>query len=117
MAEDEADLDITPRTKLLREYLKKRRTSFAQALPWNPDIDNTPKPITPPEGSNEQLSHIRNVFDLFDADGGGVVDADELYSLFHALGDSVTPEEMQEILTEFDRDGSGGIEYEAWRQP
>jgi len=110
-------LELTPRTAAHQDYLKKRRSSFAQAIPWNPPSKPKTPPPTPPEGSNEQLSHIRIVFDLFDADGTGVVDADELYSLFHALGDGVTFEEMESILHEFDRDNSGGIDYEARPSP
>ena len=98
--------------------LKRRRASFALSLPWSPDksLFKTPPP-TPPEGSNEQLTHVRVVFDLFDVDASGEISATELYSLFHALGDDVPKQEIENVLQEYDRDGSGGLEYEAFQNP
>lgn len=59
---------------------------------------------------------IRDMFDMFDADGGGTIDCDELTAAFVSLGISDTKEEIDQLVEQIDTDGSGVIEYEEFRE-
>ena len=54
---------------------------------------------------------IKEMFDLFDADGGGSIDTEELAKAFVSLGISDTREEVDKLVAQIDSDGSGEIEY------
>eukprot|EP01062_Namystynia_karyoxenos_P034076 TRINITY_DN24_c0_g1_i5.p1 TRINITY_DN24_c0_g1~~TRINITY_DN24_c0_g1_i5.p1 ORF type:complete len:195 (+),score=105.16 TRINITY_DN24_c0_g1_i5:67-585(+) len=59
--------------------------------------------------SNEQLKEI---FDLFDADGSGAIDCEELGTVFEGLGfDKLPQEELQQMIAEVDVDNSGQMEF------
>jgi Ca2+-binding EF-hand superfamily protein len=58
---------------------------------------------------------IKDMFDMFDADGGGTIDVEELTQAFINLGISDTKEEIDELVKEIDTDGSGEIEYDEFR--
>jgi len=62
----------------------------------------------------EQLneSKIKEMFDLFDADGGGSIDVGELTHALVNLGISDTKDEIDRLVAQIDADGSGEIEYE-----
>ncbi len=51
------------------------------------------------------------VFDKYDADGSGAVDKKELQAVFAECGQSLTDEECGELMTEFDTDGNGELEF------
>ena len=54
---------------------------------------------------------IKEMFDLFDSDGGGTIDTEELARAFVNLGISDTREEVDKLVAQIDQDGSGEIEY------
>jgi len=57
-------------------------------------------------------AQIRCVFDLFDADGSGFVDADEMGLALQALGfGALTAEEVDAVVAEAVTDGNTRIEY------
>jgi len=45
------------------------------------------------------------VFDLFDSNGGGSIDADELEEALHSADIHLTKEEINEVLSSMDKDG------------
>ena len=59
----------------------------------------------------EQLneSKIKEMFDLFDADGGGSIDVGELTHALVNLGISDTKDEIDRLVAQIDADGSGEI--------
>ena len=60
---------------------------------------------------------IRGVFDLFDADGSGFVDAEELGLILQALGfGSLPKEEIDAIVQDISADGSTHIEYPEFKK-
>lgn len=59
-----------------------------------------------------QILAFRQVFDMVDKDGGGSIDADELYTSMKDLEANLNLEEIKEILEELDRDGEGEIDFE-----
>ena len=50
-------------------------------------------------------------FALFDKDGGGTIDAEELGSLMRALGHSLEQHEIDELVKRADADNSGEIDF------
>lgn len=59
-----------------------------------------------------QIAAFRQVFDMVDRDGGGSIDANELYFSMRDLESGLKLDEIKEILEELDRDGNGEIDFE-----
>ncbi|EFN54297.1 hypothetical protein CHLNCDRAFT_14319, partial [Chlorella variabilis] len=57
--------------------------------------------------TEEQKANLRTCFRMMDADGSGAIDAEELGAAFKLLGLSVSRKEVEAMLAEVDRDGSG----------
>ena len=57
------------------------------------------------------------VFQEFDEDGSGAVDASEMKLMVESLGMVVTKKDVQEMVTEADEDGSGEIEFAEFKKP
>ena len=62
--------------------------------------------------TQDQLDHFREVFSLFDADGGGSIDASELGECLRVLGQNPSPPELERMIAAVDVDGSGSIEFD-----
>lgn len=61
--------------------------------------------------NNDQIAKLKEVFDHFDADKSGSIDADELGNVFKAMGQEMTAEELNSLIAGVDDDGSGQIEF------
>ena len=59
---------------------------------------------------------LRKQFDLWDADGSGHIDFNELSIALHTFGFRHTPAEVQEILDKADSDRSGQLSYAEFRR-
>ncbi|KAI3830218.1 hypothetical protein L1987_04352 [Smallanthus sonchifolius] len=64
---------------------------------------------------------MKEAFDLFDTDGNGTIDAKELSNAMRALGFEISKhqismtdhiEQIDEMIAEVDRDGSGAIDFD-----
>jgi hypothetical protein len=60
--------------------------------------------------TEEQEKEIRDAFALFDSDGSGAIDANELKIAMDALGFDIYEEEARKLIADIDADGSGTIE-------
>lgn len=60
----------------------------------------------------EQIAELRETFLLFDKDGDGTVNCDELGTVMRQLGQEPSDEELRQMIAEVDEDGSGEIEFE-----
>lgn len=49
---------------------------------------------------------------MFDKDGNGSIDRDELKQVFEELGQFFPQEELQKMIDMADKDDSGSLEYE-----
>ncbi|XP_016515545.2 putative calcium-binding protein CML13 isoform X1 [Nicotiana tabacum] len=70
-----------------------------------------------PRGRNQGLTQqkrqeIREAFELFDTDNSGTIDAKELNVAMRALGFEATEEEINRMIAEVDKDGSGAIDFD-----
>ena len=54
---------------------------------------------------------IKEAFKVFDRDGNGFISSAELRHVVTSLGEKLTDEEVDELITEVDVDGDGQINY------
>ncbi|KAF4677282.1 Calcium binding protein [Perkinsus chesapeaki] len=62
--------------------------------------------------SDTDLAEFREVFRLLDTDGSGSISANELKGLLDSIGMSLSMDELEELVTEIDKDCSGAIEFD-----
>lgn len=56
------------------------------------------------------MEDVKKVFNDFDANGDGKIDASELRSILITLGTDASPKEIASIMSEIDSDGDGFID-------
>ena len=64
----------------------------------------------------DQMEEFKQAFALFDKDGNGHVDADELGQVLASLGQIPTEEEIKRMIAEVDGDMNGTIEFTEFLQ-
>jgi troponin C len=62
--------------------------------------------------SQAQIDEFKQAFDIFDEDGGGDISTRELGKVMKLLGQDPSPDQLQQIITEVDADGSGTIDFD-----
>lgn len=60
---------------------------------------------------DEQLAYYREAFSMFDKDGSGNIDKNELRQLFERLGKSPSEEQLSNMIARADVDGDGQISF------
>jgi hypothetical protein len=70
------------------------------------------KNIERPGLSEEEISEIREAFDLFDTDGSGTIDPKELKAAMQSLGFEAKNATIYAMVQDIDKDGSGQIDFE-----
>ena len=58
------------------------------------------------------LAEYKEVFSIFDVDGDGTIDSNELDNVLKDLGTPATASELQELLAAVDTDQNGVIDFE-----
>ena len=62
--------------------------------------------------TEEQIAFFKAAFNLFDKDGDGFINTNELASVLRSLGQNHTKAELQKIISELDSgDGNGSIDF------
>mmetsp|Transcript_7043 Transcript_7043/g.7685 ORF Transcript_7043/g.7685 Transcript_7043/m.7685 type:complete len:195 (-) Transcript_7043:171-755(-) len=61
--------------------------------------------------TEKDINEFRNDFVKFDADGNGCLDNMEIRNALFFLGYDLTDGELEEIISEFDKNGNGYIEF------
>jgi calmodulin len=67
------------------------------------------------ESGDDNEQKLRDVFDVFDADGSGGIDRNEMRLLMKKLAQTLTEEEISAIMEEVDADGDGEISFEEFK--
>jgi hypothetical protein len=70
------------------------------------------KNIERPGLSEEEISEIREAFDLFDTDGSGTIDPKELKAAMQSLGFEAKNATIYAMVQDIDKDGSGQIDFD-----
>lgn len=68
--------------------------------------------VKKPTMSDRQLHDLRHAFNMFDSDGSGTIDKQELRSVLKAMGSRPGKEELDELMSQMDVDKSGTIDFE-----
>ena len=58
-----------------------------------------------------QEDELKERFKLFDRDGNGFIDRDELRTVMQQLGEKLSEDEIEEMIEDADKDGDGQIDY------
>eukprot|EP00657_Telonema_sp_P-1_P011106 TRINITY_DN592_c0_g1_i2.p1 TRINITY_DN592_c0_g1~~TRINITY_DN592_c0_g1_i2.p1 ORF type:complete len:161 (-),score=34.76 TRINITY_DN592_c0_g1_i2:351-833(-) len=58
-----------------------------------------------------QASEFKDSFDVFDTDGSGQIDGEELQRLMRAFGQDLSMGQIETLIAEFDADGTGEIDF------
>ena len=61
---------------------------------------------------NDPEIEIINMFQIFNKENNGLISNEELFHIIRTFGETLTDEEIREIITEADVDGDGYINYE-----
>ena len=62
--------------------------------------------------SQDQIAELKKAFDVMDANKDGFVTKDELKSLLKGLGEDVTDEVVDEMISIADTNGDGKVEFD-----
>ncbi|XP_021897624.1 probable calcium-binding protein CML20 [Carica papaya] len=62
--------------------------------------------------TQQKRQEIKEAFDLFDTDQSGTIDAKELNVAMRALGFEMTEEQINQMIADVDKDGSGAIDFD-----
>jgi calmodulin len=58
------------------------------------------------------LDSFKETFMMFDKDGDGSVSTKELGAVMRSLGNNPTEEELEDMIDDADRDGSGSVDFQ-----
>jgi calmodulin len=61
---------------------------------------------------NNAEDEIREAFDVFDSDGNGFINRQELRFVMMNLGEKLKDDEIESLINDVDIDGDGQINYE-----
>ena len=81
----------------------------AVALAHDPTMTTPPAKIVMPE---ETLQRLKTAFCVFDEDGDGTIQPEEMIAAFQRMGQNWDMDAVREFLLAIDADGSGTIEKE-----
>merc|ERR1719456_119519 len=61
--------------------------------------------------SDSDIQEFKEIFNLIDTDHSGNISSDELGQLVESVGMKLSPEELQTMIQELDKDNSGEIDF------
>lgn len=61
--------------------------------------------------TEEQIAEFKEAFSVFDENGDGVIDKEELGAMMSSLGLDRTSSELQDMINEADTNGDGLIDF------
>jgi len=64
-------------------------------------------------GMEEEL---REAFRLYDKEGNGYINVSDLRDILRALDDNITEDELDEMISEIDTDGSGTVDFDEFME-
>ena len=66
--------------------------------------------------ASDSDAELRAAFEVFDKDGSGTINAQELFQVMKSIGEDFTEAQIDEMLKEADHDGNGTIDCESLLQ-
>jgi centrin-1 len=88
-----------------------------QALPDDQllSIDDFIQLIENRGGPNDNREELRKIFDLFDTSGKGYVDVEDLRTVAASLGEQMSEEELEEMITRASLTGQKHVDYDEFK--
>jgi len=68
------------------------------------------------EDAEAMQQELREAFRLYDKEGNGYIKTSCLRDILRALDDKLTEEELDEMITEIDTDGSGTVDFDEFME-
>ena len=80
---------------------------------WQPDVTkmDADEVRLYKELTEEQKQDYKEIFDIFDTDGGGKITNDEIANVMRSLGQNPTDQEVEDMIMEIDQDGDGEVDF------
>ncbi|KAJ6252734.1 calmodulin-1 [Anaeramoeba flamelloides] len=100
-------LGRSPTEKQLQEYETKLRNEEIEQI----DLNQFMGILKEMDENKEDIEDLRKAFKILDKDGNGVIDAAELRHAMTTIGEKMTLEEINEIISEFDTNNDGKIDF------
>ena len=66
--------------------------------------------------ATEQEDNLQDAFNIFDESGNGEIVASNLFNVLQKLGENITLEEINEMISQIDINGDGKIDYSEFVQ-
>ncbi|XP_033113994.1 uncharacterized protein LOC117114435 [Anneissia japonica] len=103
------------RLSTARKCVTPLGTSLASQERRRSSLQHQPAPKKKAEDPSltcKQIEAFREVFDLFDTNGGGSIDADELQAALASVEIHISHKEIEDVLSQIDDDGNGEIDFQ-----
>jgi Ca2+-binding EF-hand superfamily protein len=68
------------------------------------------------EDTEAMQEELREAFRMYDKEGNGYIKTTELREILRALDDKLTEDELDEMITEIDTDGSGTVDFDEFME-
>merc|ERR1712188_32466 len=75
-------------------------------------MGNEAEPKMSGKMSDKEIAECKEAFDLFDMDGGGTIDLEELGTAMTALGFQPKKAEIKKMVDDMDKDSDGTIDFQ-----
>eukprot|EP00057_Strongylocentrotus_purpuratus_P026087 XP_011680561.1 PREDICTED: uncharacterized protein LOC105445997 isoform X1 [Strongylocentrotus purpuratus] len=95
---------------------QNRRGSRLDDTSYQPQRRKKKSDEPEPALTKEQVEAFQEVFNLFDSNGGGTIDADELQLVLGSVDIHLPAQDIRDVLEGIDKDGSGEIDFEEFLQ-
>lgn len=108
------DLEVSEAMAILAEASERMTIGIARQLnePESRKPFHDSVALSKEEGDNSFGAKIRAVFNEFDKDGGGTIDAEELHSAMMAAGVNLSKREITVMMKEADADNNGSVDFD-----
>jgi calmodulin len=64
------------------------------------------------EDTEKMQQELREAFRLYDKEGNGYITTDVLKEIFKELDNTITEDDLDDMIDEIDSDGSGTVDFE-----
>ncbi|VVB05173.1 unnamed protein product, partial [Arabis nemorensis] len=107
---DSKNGDLCENRSLFLHSARFRRNPYCSSLYRG--VSRKEKPRRHHGLTQQKRQEIKEAFELFDTDGSGTIDAKELNVAMRALGFEMTEEQINKMIADVDKDGSGAIDFD-----
>ena len=96
------------------EMMKLSTTVIDRAITFE-NVKDDDRRVSNRRGSHitsDQIAGFKEAFDLFDKNGGGTIDANELHKTLEDVGIDLNESDLEDVMMTLDNDGNGEVDFE-----